>query len=108
VGAAAAGLPGAVAATLGLVAVSLGAVGLTRLVPDSWFHHPRVRGALAGVPAYTAALGFFLAYRMAHAGDFSHPVPAAVLVAAVAAGRLHKLSPVWLMLGAVGVGILLW
>ncbi len=49
IGMAAAGLGGAVGATLALVTVSAASVWLSQRIPPGWFHHPRVQSGLAAV-----------------------------------------------------------
>jgi chromate transporter len=106
-GMAAGGLPGAVAATLAMVGVSLGAVWLITRVPPAWFLHPAVRSGLVSVRIYAAALAPFVAYRVALVGDFSQWAAPAAIVAGVAAGRLLRVPTPLLMVGAVLAGMLL-
>jgi chromate transport protein ChrA len=107
IGNAALGFPGAVAATLGLVVVSLCTTALIRRVPAPWFDAAPVRAAVGVVAPYVAALSFFLAWRVVQAGNHSRLLVPGLITGAVMAGRLLKLPPVLLILGAVGTGMLL-
>jgi chromate transporter len=111
IGAQVAGLPGAVAATLGLLTVSLAAVLIIRQIPPAWFRAPALRAALAAVMPYSVAMVLFLAWQMIRnqvpaAGGASLILPAGI-VAGVMGGRLRRVPVPWLVLGAVAVGMVL-
>jgi chromate transporter len=101
-----AGWPGAVAATAGLVVVSLGAVLVIRLVPPAWFQTAQVAGALAAVPPYVLALVLLLAYRMLFGGAVSVSVLGVVIMLGVVVGRQVKAPTAPLVVGAVLLGMI--
>lgn len=106
-GKAALGVPGAIAATLGLMTVSLMAVQIISRMPAGWFKQPAVRNGLGGVAPFIAALVFVLAWRNLPTVTPDGWILPAVIVAGVVAGRMAKLSTPLLMLGAVAAGMLL-
>jgi chromate transporter len=101
------GVPGAVAATLGLVAVSLAATVVIRAVPAAWFAATPVRAALTTVPAYVVGLVVFLAWRVLQGGNHDRLLVPGLITAGVLIGRLRKVPAIYLILGAVAAGMLL-
>lgn len=106
VGLAVAGVGGAVAATAGLMAVSLAAVALIGRVPAAWFTVKGVRDGLAAMTPLAAALAFYLAWRTWDAAPASWT--GAIILAGVAAGRLLRVPTPALTLAAVMAGVLFW
>ena len=100
------GWPGAVAATAGLVVISLGAVLVIRLVPRAWFQAAPVQGALAAVPPYVLALVLLLAWRILFGGAVSVSVLGVAIMLVVVAGRLVKAPTAPLVVGAVLLGMI--
>lgn len=100
------GLPGAIAATVALIAVSLTAVFLIGKVPARWFALPPVRSGLALMSAYAIALVFFLGYRILLAGNHERWAAPVAIMALVLVGRQVKAPTVLLILGSVGLGML--
>jgi len=106
IGIAAAGLGGAVGASLALVTVSSASVWLIQRIPPGWFHHPRVRSGLAAVGPLAVALSFFLAGRSLFAGS-SPGIIGLVAAGAVAFGKVRKVPTTVLVLAVVAVGMAL-
>lgn len=100
------GLPGAIAATMALIAVSLSAVFLIGKVPKRWFALPPVKSGLALISAYAVALIFFLGYRILLAGSQGTWAAPVAIMALVVVGRQLKAPTALLILGAVAVGML--
>lgn len=107
IGRAALGWPGAVAATFGLIVISLAVVALIRHLPRAWFQSPVLRGGLEAVGPYTVAAVFFLAYRTVLSGHLEAWAGPVAIMGLVAAGRLFRLPTAALMLGAVALGMVL-
>ncbi|MFZ5815274.1 MAG: chromate transporter [Bacillota bacterium] len=106
IGMAAGGLGSAVAATLALILVSLGAVFLIARVPPAWFRLPPVKAGLEAVGPLVTVIVLYLAGRiLLTAGGGLHGL-GLLITGVVVAGRLYKLPTAPLMLAAVLVGML--
>jgi chromate transporter len=101
------GVPGAIAATAGLMVVSLAAVYLIDRIPAAWFRLPPVKSALAAIGPYVGALVCFLAYRVAMAGNSERLAAPLLIGGLVMFGRFGKLPSAVLIAGAVLLGTLL-
>lgn len=103
VGMAVDGLGGAVAATAGLIAVSLSAVFFISKVPATWFKLASVKGALEAVGPLATAIVFFLAARILVAGSFNGLGLA--IAAGVTVAKRYRLPTAPVMIGAVALGM---
>jgi chromate transporter len=101
-----AGYPGAIAATLALILVSLTMVVVMRAIPRTWFALPAVKAGLKAVGPCLVGFIFFLAYQLGYHAIQPVWYAAAGIAGMVFVGRLFKVPTVWLMAGGVLIGML--
>jgi chromate transporter len=107
IGQSAAGVPGGLAATFGLLAVSWIVIMVILRVPRSWFEWAPARAGLRAIPLYVTALLFFLAFRVGRAGDMSRLAGPLLLLVLAFVGRRMKVPAPVLVLGAIGLAMMM-
>lgn len=105
VGMAVQGVPGGIAATGALIAVSLAAVALIARIPKAWLKLPQVKAGLQGVAPLATALALYLALRALTA--IPPTATSLAMIAAIAAARLARAPTYAVVLGAISAGMVL-
>lgn len=100
------GFSGAVAATAGMLAVSLCAVVLIGWIPASWFKLEAVRSGLGAVTPYVTAVALFLGLRLLLSAGTPSLLGLAI-AGGVAVAKLYKLPTAPVMITGVAAGLLL-